>query len=421
MTVLQPGTPITRILALITNSHREHSPHRQLVAEDTLFFRTFLIKVTARCNINCSYCYEYNSADQSWRKKPPVMSMEVLRRVVFRIKEHVELHKLTSLFFILHGGEPLLAGLSFIENVLTLLHEEFDGYGKVQIGIQSNGLLLNEEWAELLLRHNTTIGISIDGDRSANDRFRLDKSGHSTYDRVENALRLVCKEQWRPINAGILSVMQPDTDVEKAIDWYLQWAPTRVDFLFPHYNHINPPPGAWSPEHGYGFGKWLVDAFDVWWDRDLSDLNIRIFEDIIHLSLGGYYTVESLGLSAVRIALFQTDGSYEALDSLKSAFDGAVFTGRNVFEHSLEDLLELNGFRDRLSRFDALHEKCKECDIVQVCGGGYVPHRYSGATGYRAPSIYCRDLEYLIRHILKRTAGLALEAEVDTDHLVPLV
>ena len=39
---------------------------------------------------------------------------------------------------------------------------------------------------------------------------------------------------------------------------------------------------------------------------------------------------------------------------------------------------------------------------VNVCGGGYYPHRYSVEQSYMNPSVYCKDLYKLINHINNR-------------------
>lgn len=380
------------------NSPQEHSAE---------YFRTFILKVAARCNINCSYCYEYNLADQSWASKPPRMSRSVLDKAVERIAEHVESNGVGAVNFIFHGGEPLIAGLPFFRYAVKTIHDRLEPLCKVSCGIQSNGTLIDEEWCRGLLELGLTVGISVDGYRELNDRFRVDHCGRSTFDRVERGLRLLSTEEYRQTWSGMLCVIQPDSDPEKLIRWFAKWGEVKLDLLLPHHNHHARPPQPFLETEGYGYGRWLARAFDAWWGEDLARLKVRIFEDIIHLLLGGYFTVESFGLSPVRIAVVQTDGAYEALDSLKSTYDGAVSTGLSVFEDSLDEVLSENLIQMRLHRFDTLSSKCQDCGIVKVCGGGYIPHRYDLENGFAMPSIYCHDLAFLISHIARRLLGTA--------------
>lgn len=381
----------------ITSSH---SPSEEL------FFRTFLFKVAARCNIACTYCYEYRLADQSWRGKPVRMSDAVFDRAVERIIEHVVSHSIPAVNVIFHGGEPLLAGKQFFRYAVDSLRSRLKGHCAVTFGIQSNGTLIDEAWLDLLSELGLTIGISIDGPRELNDLFRVDHEGGSTHAEVERALRLTQQERYRSVKSGMLCVIQPESDPVAVLEWFAAWGENKLDLLFPHHNHVTRPPYAHSPARGYGFGEWLSRAFDHWWDNDLSNLRIRIFEDIIHLLLGGYFSVESLGLSPARIVVIQTDGAYEALDSLKSTFDGAVQLGRNVFTSQLDEVLDQDKVLARIFRSDSLCDTCKQCRYGSVCGGGYVPHRYHQEFGFAMPSVYCDDLMFLISHIEARLRAL---------------
>src|ERR1700678_658023 len=73
-------------------------------------FREFIVKVHARCDLSCDYCYIYEMMDQSWRDQPRLMSDGIAERTAERIGEHARSHDLRNLTLILHGGEPLLAG-----------------------------------------------------------------------------------------------------------------------------------------------------------------------------------------------------------------------------------------------------------------------------------------------------------------------
>lgn len=382
----------------LTTRHITSSPS----LPDEAFFRTFLFKVAARCNIACTYCYEYRLADQSWRTKPVRMSREVLGRTIERMIEHIVGHRIPVVNVVFHGGEPLLAGRTFLRHAVTELRERLAPHCSVTFGIQSNGTLLNEEWLDLLKDLGLTVGVSLDGPRQLNDRFRVDHRQQSTFPAVERALRLLQEERYSSVKSGMLCVIQPDSDPVKVLGWFADLGENKLDLLFPHHNYQVPPPYRHDPVSGYGFGVWLATAFDYWWDNDVSSLRIRIFEDIIHLLLGGYFSVESLGLSPARIIVIQTDGAYEALDSLKSAFDGAVRLGKDVFSNPLDDVLNEELVLSRIFRSNALCDTCKSCRFANVCGGGYVPHRFHPDVGFAMPSIYCQDLMFLISHIESR-------------------
>jgi uncharacterized protein len=391
-------------------------------ASAELYVRTFLLKVAARCNINCTYCYEFNLADSSWRHKPRTMSNIVVESAIRRIYEHVVAHNLRAITIIFHGGEPLLAGMDIFGKVLQQCQEVIGDRCKIRFALQTNGTLLNREWLDFFLTHSINVGLSIDGDKFANDRFRLDHRGQSTFAATERGLTLLSQPRYRPIRGGLLSVIHPENDPLQVFDWLCSWDAPPIDFLFPLHNHVNKPPFPFDPEGGYGFGRWLSKIFDKWYGEDMHRVKIRTFEDIMHLMLGGVHAFESYGLSAVRLAVIQTDGAYEAVDSLKSTYDGAVATGRTVLESSVDDLVGAPLIGSRLDRRKHLCEQCTHCELVRVCGAGYIPNRYHPVYGFLAPSIYCHDLTFLIRHIEKalRRDGDSTIREAVTNSLTPL-
>ena len=80
-------------------------------------FRQFVLKIHSRCDLACDHCYVYEHADQSWRRKPTVISPETAAKAGERIAEHAGDHRLAEVRVILHGGEPLLAGSELLGSI----------------------------------------------------------------------------------------------------------------------------------------------------------------------------------------------------------------------------------------------------------------------------------------------------------------
>ena len=150
------------------------------------------------------------------------------------------------------------------------------------------------------------------------------------------------------------------------------------------------------------YGEWLSAVFDRWYGQRTPETRVRLFEEIIHLLLGGHSSSEMIGLSPVALIVVDTDGSIEQVDTLKSAFPGAPDTGMNVFTHSFDDVLVHPAIVARQIGDRALSDTCRACPVGKICGGGYYPHRYSPGEGFRNPSVYCEGLRYLIEHIARR-------------------
>src|SRR3989442_14429 len=109
-------------------------------------FNTFLCKVASRCNLNCSYCYMYHHADQSWRARPKFMSPQTIDAFASRLAEYVASSGLKAVTVLLHGGEPLLAGKERIEHFLqTIVTALKNSKCVVEFSMQTNSTLLNTE------------------------------------------------------------------------------------------------------------------------------------------------------------------------------------------------------------------------------------------------------------------------------------
>lgn len=364
-------------------------------------FHQFLWKVASRCNLDCSYCFVYHSADQRWREQPPLMSEETARQTSRRIRQHLQAHNKTDVSIVFHGGEPMLGGVKHLSMLLHVINEELRQNGiAVDVGMQSNLTLLSTEIADLLLRENVSIGTSLDGPPALNDLVRIGHAGEASSHLVERGLAILARPEYRRLWAGILSVMNANWDPIKVVDYLLHFDPPFVDFLFPLNNHDNLPPGKHINRDATPYGDWLIRAFDHWWALGAKP-RVRFFEAIMRRACGLPSGAENIGSAVVDLVVVETNGDIEGVDALKSAFHGATALGFNVFGDSFDDVARHEMVRMRQAGVDGLCMTCQACSVKSICGGGYLPHRYSARTGFDNPSVYCRDLDVVIRHIYK--------------------
>lgn len=146
-------------------------------------FRQFLLKIHRSCNLSCDYCYVYFAADQSWRRRPASMTVDIVRQTADRIAEHAREHRLPMVRVILHGGEPLMVGKAHLEELLTVLAERLAPEVEVRCSMQSNGTLLDEEFLALLHGHRVGVAVSVDGSPAAHDRHRRFADGRPSHAR----------------------------------------------------------------------------------------------------------------------------------------------------------------------------------------------------------------------------------------------
>ncbi|MFS8201672.1 radical SAM protein [Streptomyces sp. CWNU-52B] len=401
-------------------------------------FDQFVVKLHSRCNLACDYCYVFELWDTGWSRRPRTMPAAVRDRVVERISEHVRRHGLRRIRVILHGGEPLLAGPAVIDRFAASVRRTVGPTGaRVELAVQTNGTLLTDAMLEVLLRHDISVGISLDGDERAHDRHRgrrgrrdtdegTDKSttDKSTTDKgttdegadagaddgtrrgshaqVTAALARLGGPHHRRLFGGLLCTVDLANPPAATYDALIAHHPPSVDFLLPHGTWDAPPAGAGGPRAPYG--DWLCEVFDRWYDGG-RPVRVRLFESVIGMCRDHTgSSSEAIGTLPAAVAVVETDGALVWADSLNAVADGASHTGVNIFSHSFDGVLALPDAPEH--GVGSLCATCRSCVLVEICGGGLRAHRYGRGQEFANPSVYCLDLTRLIQHIDSRTSPM---------------
>ncbi len=380
-------------------SLQHHGP-----AGKALAFRQFILKINSRCNLACRYCYMYQMADQSWRTQPINMTHATLDRIARRIGDHARIHDLAEIEVILHGGEPLLAGPELIGYAVKAIRRAADVGTRIHIAVQTNAILLDQNFLDLFEELEVRVGVSLDGYQAANDRHRVFASGRSSHPQVVAALNRLARGRHHRLFSGILCTVDIRNDPVATYEALIEFDPPAIDLLLPHGNWSRPPPFRDPESTATPYADWLIAVFDRWYDSPRTETEIRFFTEIIRLLMGHPSRTEAIGLSPARMVVVETDGSIEQSDILKSAYQGAAATARHVAEDSFESVLHHPGFIARQRGSLELAARCRACDIHTICGGGLYAHRYSDVNGFANPSVYCLDLYRLISHIHQRVA-----------------
>ncbi|MDF6061660.1 MULTISPECIES: radical SAM/SPASM protein FxsBH, inactivated beta-hydroxylase extension form [Streptomyces] len=363
-------------------------------------FREIVLKVHSRCDLACDHCYVYEHADQSWRTRPKTVSDRVIAKTAQRLAEHAKTHALPSVSVILHGGEPLLAGPARLRRVCEEFGSALSGVADLDLRIHTNGLQLSPRYLDLFDEFGVRVGISLDGDRVANDRHRRFADGRSSHPLVLKAVELLREDRYRHLDLGLLCTVDIENDPHAVLDALVALDPPLIDFLLPHATWDDPPPRPDGSPTAYA--DWLLAVFDRWQEEG-SPVPVRLFSSVLSTLSGGPSLTESLGLAPTDLVVVETDGQLEQVDSLKSAYEGAASTGFDVFDHSFDDVAAHPGVRARQLGLAGVSETCRRCPVVRSCGGGLYTHRYSSAGDFDNPSVYCADLEALVRGVEART------------------
>ncbi|WP_261994209.1 radical SAM/SPASM protein FxsBH, inactivated beta-hydroxylase extension form [Streptomyces sp. t39] len=369
--------------------------------------RELVLKVHSRCDLACDHCYVYRHADQSWRRTPPLIAEETVRQVARRLAEYAHEQRLPSVSVILHGGEPLLAGPDRLRSICAELTGALAPVTRLDLHIHTNGVRLNRAHLTVFEEFGVKVGLSLDGDRAANDRHRLDHRGRSSFDRVRRGIELLRLPPYRHLFQGLLCTVDVANDPVVVHDALTALEPPLVDYLLPHATwDVPPPPGRAGVSTPYA--DWLLRIFDRW-DEQGRPVPVRTFDSILSTLRGGPPLAEALGLPPGGIAVVETDGTITRSDSLKIVYDGAPATGYDVFRHSLGEFAEGT---EVPSGPGALSETCRRCRVLADCGGGLYAHRYRSGRGFGNPSVYCTDLRALIEGIAERITERALAPAV---------
>jgi uncharacterized protein len=361
----------------------------------------------------------YNLGDQTWRNQPAVMPREVVHSLMQRVRTHCERHGMDRFALILHGGEPLLAGEDFLVDFVTEARRVLEPKVALLFKMQTNGTLLTPALFRLLQQLQVRVGISLDGPEPINDRHRLDHAGRSSYGAVMAGI-----DSARQVDPGyaptMLSVIDLDNDPIQAYEHFLTVGAREVDFLLPDATHDRPPPpGPARSEAPYA--DWLIRIFDRWFFESPRAIGVRLFEEIITVLCGMPNYLDQLGVGRNEVLVVETDGGLEAVDSLKVCGDGFTKMKANVLTHELDEALATDLARTYHMSGERACATCQACSLHRVCGGGYLPHRYSSERGFDNVSVYCQDLMKLIVHIQNRLCEQLPQSMLSRAGLAPLV
>lgn len=379
-----------------------------VVKNDSVKLTAFLVKIASRCNLDCDYCYMYHHADQGWRGMPRILSRENQDLFATRLAEYVNVARLSRCAVIFHGGEPLLAGgdeiISFCERIRLAVGTD----ARVEFGIQTNGLLLTDAVLDRFELASIDVSLSIDGPKEANDLHRNTRKGRSSFDRVMDALERLKK---RPsVFAGVIAVVDTRIPPGTLLEFFSSLNVPKLDFLLPDANLLRLPPGREVSSSIYS--EWLIQAFDLWLDK-YPHLPLRTFESLLDAITGLPSNTDAFGFGDVSLITIETDGTYHDLDVLKITRDGGTRLGGALSDTPITAVAgsrQLAEHRALLQK-DGLCAACQRCPVVEICGGGSVPHRY-GRNGFDNPTIYCREMFNLISHAKRRLQGLLVGEEI---------
>jgi uncharacterized protein len=356
---------------------------------------TIILKLSSRCNLACTYCYEYFAGDETWKNAPKAISTLTLKRMGQRIREYCADAGISGINVVLHGGEPLIVGPKRLETFLTALRDSA-APAKIRYSVQTNGTPITRDICDVLCRHSVLVGISLDGDSRSNSK-RVDLKGEPTLNRIIDKIALL-KAHAAHLFGGILCVVNLDADPIETLTSLCAHEPPEIDFLHPlvTHDHVGPDRRATAIK----FGNWMVAAMNHWIDHPrFSQIKVRIFEDALQSTISMRPQTDWFGPRTVSYLVVETDGNYNLSPQLKIIGGESQFyrsVGRSVFNCSIEEAILLS--RELLKNLggDVLPSDCTGCKWSAVCAGSQLSSRHSFRRGFNNKSVYCEGIQALL-------------------------
>lgn len=360
-----------------------------------------LIKpASSLCNLRCEYCFYEDEAQNRTQRSMGVMKEELADELIRQVFEAVDPDGAVSFAF--QGGEPTVAGLPFFRHFAEKVKQCRPPRVRVSFAIQTNGTLLNEDWAQFLKAEGFLVGLSVDGFREAHEAHRVDAEGNGTWKRVLTAKALL--DQYAvDYNALCVVTGHCARHPEKAYGSLKNLGFRYIQFiacLDPIGHARGQEPWSLTPEL---YGRFLCRVFDLWY-RDWVQGNyrsIRLFEDYVHVLLGdGASTCATCGKCGAYLVL-EGDGSaypcdFFVLDHWKIG---------SIGEMTIADMAASEKTAAFLHWGSVKPVECAACPYGVICNGGCKNDWYTDETG--SHNYFCASFRELLDHALPRLQQIA--------------
>jgi uncharacterized protein len=352
------------------------------------------------CNLDCTYCFYLEKSELFPETKIHRMSLKVLEEVIKQVMDQ----KNISVSFAWQGGEPTLMGLPFFKKAVE--YQARYGIGKrVGNGLQTNGILINREWAGFLSDYNFLVGLSLDGPKHIHDHYRLKKNGNGSWQKVYDAAKILLSEGV-DTNALIVVNDYSYNFPEEIYHFHKELGLKFMQFIpcveTDAENRNIAAPFSVTAEK---YGIFLIKLFDLWFadiENGVESTSVRYFDSVFH---------NYVGLSAPDCTLSEVCGSYLVIEHNGNVYScdffvqdewklGNVATGRMAEMLNSERQEEFGNLKANLP------EECKTCEWLKKCWGGCTKDRMMDP-GDKGSNHFCLSYKMFFEHADEKMTELA--------------
>lgn len=337
-------------------------------------FHVLAKPIGAICNLACEYCFYLEKEQLYPDTRSFRMSAETLEHFT---RQYIEgqPENAPEVNFAWQGGEPTLMGVKFFQRAVEL-QEQYKRPGlRISNSLQTNGILLDDEWGVFLHEHNFLVGISIDGPEELHDRYRRDRKGRGSFRRVMAGLEAIKKHE---VEFNTLTVVQNDNgDHPEMVYDFLKEIGSRFFQFIP----IVEPEGdgkvsyrSVGPEQ---YGRFLNRVFDRWLEQeDVGTIFVRDFDMLLGLVMGQPSSVCVNAETCGRAAAIEHNGDLYSCDHFVNKEDLLGNVARQSLSEMIDGTQQTKFGQDKR---DALPRCCRECQFLAYCYGGCLKDRIINA------------------------------------------
>ena len=350
------------------------------------------------CNLNCTYCFYRRVSQLFSHSFPHRMKKEVLEEM---LRQHLSLQLPFSVFS-WQGGEPTLCALSFFEEVVKLQMKHGHNKQVVSNSLQTNGILLDKNWCQFFKEYKFFIGLSLDGPKEIHDKFRLGgKKG--SWEKAMRAARLL--SQYR-IDFNILTVLTRESEgkAKMFFHWFLEHGFRYLQFI-PCLEKSPSGKGIASFSiSAQGYGDFLCDLFDTWWENDRT-VSIRTFESVLENLVLGYTNFCIFSPVCQGYLLVEHNGSVYPCDF----FVKEDTSMGNLMQTPLDKIFSSRCYEKFGQRKSMVSDECKECSHLRFCYGGCQKNRIDQEGKQVEKTFFCSSYKQFFCHAFSKLSLLAEE------------
>ena len=361
-------------------------------------FTSMVKPVGSLCNMRCKYCYYLDKA-ALYDNHQPKMDEALLENY---IRANIEGNNSPVIAFAWHGGEPLLAGKEFFRKAVAL-QQKYGGGRTIENSIQTNGLLIDDEWCQIFRDNNFLVGVSIDGPESIHDAHRVDVGGQPTFARVMKGIERLYRNRVEYNTLTTINIHSEGRGAEvynflRQISVFMQFLPV-AELLCDGRVQSPESEGAdiasWSVS-AKGFGEFMCDVFDIWVKNDVGRRYVQLFDATLALMVGVQPSVCSLCETCGSGLTVEHNGDVYCCDH----FVYPEYKIGNIHTDRLADLAYCDRqFEFGVAKRALLPRECRHCKFYNLCHGECPKHRFiTDNTGEYGKNYLCDGYKIFYEH-----------------------